>query len=392
MEKKYEFTGLDRRVSVSGRYVVVSRIRAVRSFGSVKKGEAGGWIGMEYNLSHDGNAWVKDNAVVIDDSVVCGNVLVSGSALIAEGSEISGNAVVCGDAMVTAAKISGNARVCGYAEINPGAEVTDNAVVCDYARIEFDTCIYGNAKVCGYGQIPAYVGTGGNTVVNKVNEFDIGFGNEAVDRFHQDAVKINYLRSVVNYWIFAGLPPYGFEKKDFSSPLEFRNAVEDFILNDNKKFKDAMLAYYCTEEPDCLCDWIDHDEYDTSQINLPARLFYQPAGWKGRRTADPAISKENALREVKRNGLLLRWVKEQTPEICMAAVKQNGEALQWVKEQTPEMCAAAMLENPNAEKYAEWKPEYKEPEADENGFVSFNELIDAEAESIKAGRLVKMCN
>ena len=55
------------------------------------------------------------------------------------------------------------------------------------------------------------------------------------------------------------------------------------------------------------------------------------------------------------------------------------------------MRAAAMLENPNAEKYAEWKPEYKEPEADENGFVSFNELIDAEAESIKAGRLVRAC-
>lgn len=392
MERKYEFTGLDRKINAAGRHVVVSQIRAVRSFGSIKKGEIGGWIGMEYNLSHDGNAWVKDNAVVVDDSVVCGNALVSGNALIVEGSEISGNAVVCGDAMVTAAKISGNARVCGYAEIDPGAEVTDNAVVCGDVRIEFDTCIYGNAKVCGYGRIPAYTGVGDNIIVDKASDFDAGSGNETVDKLNRDILNINYLKYIVNYWIFAGLSPYGFEKKDFSSPLEFRKAAEDFILNDNKKFKDAMLAYYCTEEPDCLCDWTDHDEYDTSQINLPGRLFYLPAGWKGRRTVNPVISKENALKEVKRNGLLLRWVKEQTPEICMAAVKQNGEALQWVKEQTPEMCAAAMLENPNAEKYAEWKPEYKEPEADENGFVSFNELIDAEAESIKAGRLVKMCN
>lgn len=86
---------------------MVRQIRAVRSFGSVKKGETDGWIGMEYNLSHNGNAWIKDNAIVVDDSVVYGNALVSGSALIAEGSEISGNAVVCGDAMVTSAKISG---------------------------------------------------------------------------------------------------------------------------------------------------------------------------------------------------------------------------------------------------------------------------------------------
>ncbi len=392
MERKYEFTGLDRKINAAGRHVVVSQIRAVRSFGSIKKGEIGGWIGMEYNLSHDGNAWVKDNAVVIDDSVVCGNAVVSGDALVEEGSEVSGNAVVCGNARVTDAKINRNAKVCGYAEINSGAEVTDNVVVCDDAHIEFDTCVYGDAMVCGYGRVPAYTGVGGNIIVNKASRFDAGSGNETVDKLNRDTVDINYLKYIMNYWIFAGLPPYGLEKKDFSSPLEFRKTVEDFILNDDKKFKDAMTAYFCTEEPDCLCDWIDHDVYDTSQVNLPARLFYLPTGWKGRRTADPVISKENALREVKRNGLLLRWVKEQTPEICMAAVKQNGKALQWVKEQTPGLCAAAMLVSPNAEKYAKWKPVYKESEADENGFVSFNELIDAELESIKAGRLAKMCS
>ncbi len=34
-------------------------------------------------------------------------------------------------------------------------------------------------------------------------------------------------------------------------------------------------------------------------------------------------------------------LKEQTPELCMAAVKRDGEVLKYVKEQTPEICMAA---------------------------------------------------
>ncbi|MDR1897071.1 MAG: DUF4116 domain-containing protein [Prevotellaceae bacterium] len=48
---------------------------------------------------------------------------------------------------------------------------------------------------------------------------------------------------------------------------------------------------------------------------------------------------------VKKNGLTLQFIEEQTPEICIEAVKQNGWALNFVKEQTPEICMAAMKQN-----------------------------------------------
>ncbi|MCI9077558.1 MAG: hypothetical protein HFH68_01370 [Lachnospiraceae bacterium] len=391
MEKKYEFTGLEKEAYAVYRNVIVRQIRAVRSFGGVKKGDVGGWIGMEYNLSHGGNAWVKDNAVVIDDSVVCGDALVAGNAVIEEGSVVSGNAVVCGYASIIGSKIHGNAKISGCASVENGAEITDNAIVCGNASVEPNACVYGNAEVCGCGRIPSSVAVGGST---KVYSYD--FNNDCADSkiigwLSIEMDKINCLRNIVNYWIFAGLPPYGFEKKDFSSPLEFRKTVENFILDGAKGFKDAIAAYYCEKEAIDPPDWLDCDGYSLSPDSIPLRLFYYPEGWKGRRSANPVISKADALREVKRNGLLLRWVKEQTPEICMAAVKRNGEALQWVKEQTPELCAAAMLENLGAERYAEWKPDYKEPESDENGFVSFNESMFAMEESLKAVRMVKVC-
>jgi hypothetical protein len=41
---------------------------------------------------------------------------------------------------------------------------------------------------------------------------------------------------------------------------------------------------------------------------------------------------EKDLRMVKRKGIYLRFVKEQTPELCLAAAKQNGHALRFIKD------------------------------------------------------------
>lgn len=50
------------------------RIKALVAFGNVEKGELGGFIEKEDNLSHGGNAWVFGNARVF------GNAQVSGDA------------------------------------------------------------------------------------------------------------------------------------------------------------------------------------------------------------------------------------------------------------------------------------------------------------------------
>ena len=38
------------------------QIEAIVSFGDIKKGEVGGWVEREDNLSHDGDAWVSGDA------------------------------------------------------------------------------------------------------------------------------------------------------------------------------------------------------------------------------------------------------------------------------------------------------------------------------------------
>lgn len=63
------------------------RIKALVTFGCVKKGELGGFVEKEENLDHTGSAWIFGNAKVY------GNALVHG------GEEVSGNAEVSGNQM-----------------------------------------------------------------------------------------------------------------------------------------------------------------------------------------------------------------------------------------------------------------------------------------------------
>ena len=85
------------------------QIKAEVNFGNVSKGDLGGYIEKESNLSQDGNAWVSGNAQVSGDARVSGDAWVSGNA------RVSGNAWVSGDAWV-----SGNAWVSLKASFTKG--------------------------------------------------------------------------------------------------------------------------------------------------------------------------------------------------------------------------------------------------------------------------------
>ena len=76
--KKYELTSETKVING----VKLHRIKALNSFGRVEKGELGGWIESEKNLSQDGNAWVEGNATVSGNAWVEGNATVSGNAVV----------------------------------------------------------------------------------------------------------------------------------------------------------------------------------------------------------------------------------------------------------------------------------------------------------------------
>ena len=130
--KKYQLTEESKQIGE----ITLHRIQALKSFGDVKEGDLGGWIEKEENLSHDGNAWVYDDAEVCGNARVCGDARVCDNAEVYDDAEVRGNAKVCGDA-----RVCDNAEVCGNGWVCENAWVYGNAEVC------------GDARVCGNAEI-----------------------------------------------------------------------------------------------------------------------------------------------------------------------------------------------------------------------------------------------
>ena len=172
MSKKYKLT--DETINLNG--ATLYRIEALKDFCEIKKGDKGGFIESEDNLSHEGNAWVYDDACVYDNALVTddacvsdnarvyGNSLVYGNAQVYNNARMCGNARVCGNAQVYGyTYVYGNSLVYGNARVSDNAYVYDNASVSDNARVWGNVRVYGNTNVCG----DAEISTGSDYIVFK---------------------------------------------------------------------------------------------------------------------------------------------------------------------------------------------------------------------------------
>jgi carbonic anhydrase/acetyltransferase-like protein (isoleucine patch superfamily) len=157
-DKKYTLIKCDRKG--------LFQIKALRDFSDVKKGDVGGYVSGECNLSHYGDCWIYNKAVVRDNAVVSCNARlfnyaeVSGNARVFDNAEVSGNAKVFGNAMVY-----DNAVVGGHAKVSENAEVCGNAIVSGCAEVMGKANVYGNAEVNDCAKVFGNTNVHGNAVI-----------------------------------------------------------------------------------------------------------------------------------------------------------------------------------------------------------------------------------
>ena len=112
--KKYKLTRETKEVGG----IKLCRIQALRDLNDVKKGDKGGWIEKEENLSQEGDCWVSGDARVYGNAWVSGDARVSGNAWVYDNAWVSGNARVYGNALVyDNARVYGSAWVYGDARV-----------------------------------------------------------------------------------------------------------------------------------------------------------------------------------------------------------------------------------------------------------------------------------
>ena len=88
------------------------RLKAVKDFSDVHKGDLGGYVMNYHNLSQKGNCWVYNEAVVRE------NAKITENARIYDKAKVCGYAQIFGDAKVSGlAYISRHVQISGYANI-----------------------------------------------------------------------------------------------------------------------------------------------------------------------------------------------------------------------------------------------------------------------------------
>lgn len=165
----------DKFVMLSGDYIVINgqtvyRIKALQDFGIVKKGELGGYIAKESNLSFkEGSmAWVGKEAIVMDGASVLNHAHVTDHAIVAGTTTVKDCAIVGGSA-----EINGNcfimkeAVVTGAAKLNGKVVVTDTAIVMEDVSLNGAIRVYGEAILSGDTEIEGDADIGFNIENNE---------------------------------------------------------------------------------------------------------------------------------------------------------------------------------------------------------------------------------
>ena len=145
MKKKYMFTG--ETMIFQGH--TLQRIQYVEGVGFVRKGEVGGWIESESNLSHEGMCLILDEAKVFGNAKVMEDAFIVGESIVKDNAQVKGNVELYGQVVVGADTIvSENTRIIGEAIILFYATSEENEV-----NISGSTIIEGHTKIEATGTI-----------------------------------------------------------------------------------------------------------------------------------------------------------------------------------------------------------------------------------------------
>lgn len=156
---------------------ILHRIKALKKFNDVKKGDLGGWIESEANLSQEGDCWIYDQAAAFENAEIRDSAVVKGVSL------INNNAVVKDNAIVIDSIVYNNAVVKDNATINL-VKMSDNSCVMKNASVSVNDLInphlvsmMGNSCFGGDVKITGGVFAGNAKILQShISDFSFCFG------------------------------------------------------------------------------------------------------------------------------------------------------------------------------------------------------------------------
>ena len=148
----------DEYIEHNGR--ILYRIRALRDVGDrIKKGDLGGFVQSELNLSRYDDCWVFPGAKIYDKAFLAHSATLSGLAEVFENAKVGNRARIR-----ESARVYGNARISGF--VSGDAQVYGEADVAVFGFAQDESRVHGTASLCHWGE-----GAYGNDDIASREEF-----------------------------------------------------------------------------------------------------------------------------------------------------------------------------------------------------------------------------
>lgn len=260
----------------------------------VKAGDIGGYVADRRILSHDGDCWIGDHAIVWGNTMVKENALISYESTVFGGSKdikliVSGNAKIDGHALVQTvdgfsahwsvisttinedAHIYGNAVVQNTLSVSGSSQIYDNAKVKDADYIDGEAKIYGSAFLMGENSVSGTSEVFGITTVGRktviTGDSKIGTAGKG----------LNVTAELRLEDVIMAAP----KNKKAADALAEKNRKAADTLSETRKFADGLLRHLGgkktlrnekLEYEDELRKFMDSDSYsassDSQQISI----------------------------------------------------------------------------------------------------------------------------
>ena len=136
------------------------RIKALKDFSDVKKGDLGGWVFSKNNLSQEGDCWIynnakcMDNARMYDNSTMFDRSEMHDNTIMYDYSRMHGNS-----AMYDYSKMYGNSAMYGYSRMLDyttmygNSEMHDYSKMCDNSEMHEGSKMYNNSIISEHGEM-----------------------------------------------------------------------------------------------------------------------------------------------------------------------------------------------------------------------------------------------
>ena len=116
------------------------RVKALKDFGSVKKGDIGGFVTNEHNLSQDGNCWIYDDAKIFDSSEIYNNAKMFNNSKMFDNSRMYDDSRMFDDC-----EMHDNSEMCDNSKMFDNSRMFDNSIMHDNSKMHNNSKMFDNS-------------------------------------------------------------------------------------------------------------------------------------------------------------------------------------------------------------------------------------------------------